>query len=106
MLVREFNGKQINLNCLSFRALEELEKNNNCSIYEFITKATKLSITDITNSIIVFARNGATPLTQDDLQITINEKGLNYLSGVVQECIIQILDGQPEVKEARTVKKK
>jgi hypothetical protein len=107
MIVKEFNGKQINLNCLSFRALEDLEKVNNCSIYDFISKSIKLSVTDITNSLTVFARHGATPLTQDDLQLTINSKGLNYLSEVVQECIINILNGQPEPKASTSkVKKK
>lgn len=105
MLKYQINSKEINFNCTSFRALEELEKTLNKSVYRFIGEATQLSISDIFISLKIFSRYASNPLSDDDLQNCLNENGLAYLMSIAQDCIIAILNGQPKPKENKVKKK-
>jgi hypothetical protein len=105
MIKRNINGKDYYFNPTSFLALEELEKALGYSIYKFISNVQSFSIKEIEQALVIFARYGSTPLTRDTLQTLINDNGINYLVEIVNECIIQILQGQPK-GSGESVKKK
>jgi hypothetical protein len=103
MIIREIDGKTYNFNPLSFRAIEDLEKQLGYGLYKFISNAGNFSIKEIETALYCFSRE-LNPLTRDTLQNWLTDKGVNFLVEIINECIIQILQGQPKSKTG--VKKK
>ena len=105
MIKKEINGKEYYFNPLSFQAIDELEKALGYGLYKFISNSSNFSLKEIETSLYAFARAGGNPITRDTLQTVVNEEGINALSDIVNESIIQILKGQPKASTS-TVKKK
>lgn len=95
MVTREVNGKTYNFNPLSFRAIEDLEKQLGYGLYKFISNADKFSLKEIEAALYCFSRE-TNPVNREILQGWVADSGINFLVEIVNECIIQILQGQPK----------
>jgi hypothetical protein len=105
MISRKYGEKELFFNPLSFTAIEKLESLLGYGLYRFISNLQILSIKEIQVAVQCFAEAGGNPLTTIDLQKIFNDKGVQFLADIVNDSIIQILNGQPKVK-TRGQKKK
>lgn len=100
MITKKIEGKEYNFNPLSFAALEELERDTGKSVYKFIQTSTQMSLSEIRTAIYCFSKHAGTVITPDVFQNIFLSEGLNFFTDIVNECIIQILNGKPKVSES------